>query len=285
MNYYIKYPLKNNNKTELWSVARLPFEPKDWRLDMRKDLKEAIQEMSLKDGELLYARYNSLNQERCDIDNILFYNVGTGAFKNICQNGFLLERGYKNVVMSAERQEEYSHYQQYSLVEKTQKSQYWQEKRMLASWRGIVLEKMPNRPHQYWRIMKSNQMLVEGFPYSGRYGIEIIMHLPPGYNYNFAGLIKPMLDGIIASLHSYDGTQLNEVARRLAMVLPDPPEELSRILLERNKAILGRRCLVHPFRKFVQWNPADEQCVFIKLMKDVAPEDKITMDGRVFAVE
>lgn len=285
MNYYIKYPSKNNNVTELWSAARLSFDPKDWRRDMRKDVKNAIREMTMKEGELLYAHYNSPSQAVCDIDNVLFYNVGTGAFKNICQNGFLIERGYKNVVLPAERQEEYSHYQQYVLVEKTQKSQYWQEKRVLASWKEIVLEKMPTRPHQYWRIMKENQMLVDALPYSGRYGIEIMMHMPAGHKWNFAGLIKPMLDGIIASLHFYTGDQLNEVSQRLATVMADEPKKISNMLLDRNKAVLGGRCLVHPFREFVQWNPADDQCVFIRLIKNVVLENQITMDGKVFAVE
>jgi hypothetical protein len=285
MSYYIKYPSKNNNVTELWSAARLPFEPKGWFLDMRKDLKDAIRQMSLNDGKILYASYNSPDQGFCDIDNVLFYNVGSGVFKNICQNGFLIERGYKNIVVPAERQEEYSHYQQYSLVEKTQKSQYWQKKRVLAAWKEIVLEKMPEKPHQYWQIMKKHRVLVDAVPYNGQYGLEIIMYLPYKFRQNFAGLIRPMLDGIIASLHSYSGDYLNEVSQRLATVLDDKPEEISTLLLDQNRAVLGSRCLVHPFSDFVQWNPADDQCVFIKLINNFVSENQITMNGMVFSVK
>jgi len=284
MSYYIKYPSKNNNVTELWSAVRLPFEPKGWLLDMKKDLKDAIREMSPNDGKILYASYNSPNQGFCDIDNILFYNVGPGVFKHICQTGFLMERGYQNVVMPVEGQAEYTHYQQYSFAEKAQKSRYWKEKRVLASWKEIVLEKMPEKPHQYWRIMKENRVLVDALPYTGQYGVEIVMHLPYDFRQNFAGLIRAMLDGIIASLHSYSGAYLNEVSQRLATVLDDQPEAISTLLLDQNRAVLGNRCLVHPFGDFVQWNPADDQCVFIKLMNDFISENRITMDGTVFSV-
>jgi hypothetical protein len=203
MNYYIKYPFPNNNVTELWSVARLPFAPTDWRRDMKKDLKEAIRNMCPKAENILYGHYNSPDQAVCDIDNILFYNVGTGVFQQVCQNGFFIERSYEKVAASEEQQEEYTHYQEYAWVDKIQKSRYWQEKRVLASWKDIVLEKMPTKPHEYWWTMKENRMLVDALAYNGQYGIELMLHIPLGHSWNFAGLIKPMLDGIIASLHFY----------------------------------------------------------------------------------
>jgi hypothetical protein len=35
----------------------------------------------------------------------------------------------------------------------------------------------------------------------------------------------------------------------------------------------------------VQWNPVDEQCVFIKLLQGTATDNQIKIDGMVFAVE
>ena len=285
MNYYIRYPENNNNVTELWSMARLPFEPTDWRQDMKKDLKKAIQTLCPKVETVLYGQYNSPDQAVCDIDNVLFYNVGTGAFKRVCQNGFFIERSYEKVAGPEEQPEKYMHYQQYALVAKTKHSGYWKEKRVLASWQDIILEKMPTKPHGYWRIMKENRIAVDTLPYSGKYGLEILLHIPNGRIWNFAGVLKPMLDGIIASLQSYQGDQLNEVSQRLATVLPYQPEEISRLLLDRHQAVLGSRALVHLFRKFVQWNPVDEQCVFIRLLRETAHGNQITMDGKIWAVE
>lgn len=94
-----------------------------------------------------------------------------------------------------------------------------------------------------------------------------------------------MLDGIIAAFHGYCGEKLIEVSRRLSSVLPDKTEEIAAMLLDEKTNVLGSRCLVHPFRDFVQWNPADDKCVVIKLVKNFADQKQITMAGRLFAVE
>lgn len=285
MSYYIKYPSGNANVTELWSALRLPFEPKGWLYDMREELKRAIKEMNPDDNRILSAAYISSNQDVCDIENILIYNVGSGVFKDVCRKGLLLERSYQNVVSPAGNQESYGHYQRYSLVDKMQEPLYWKEKRILASWKGIILDKMPAKPHAYWRLMKENQVVAADMAHNGYYGIEIAMQLPVNSANNFAGLIKPMLDGIIAAFHSYCGNQLVEISRRLASVLPNQAEEISTMLLDEKLNVLGSRCLVHPFGNFVQWNPSDDKCVVIKLVKKFVPEDRISMDGRMFAVE
>jgi len=285
MSYYIKYPSKNANVTEIWSASRLPFEPKGWLYDMREELKRAIKEISLDDSRILSAVYISQNQGFCDIENILIYNVGPGVFKDICRNGLLLERGYQRVVSPSGNQESYGHYQSYSLVGKRQDPLYWKEKRVLASWKGIFLEKMPTKPHDYWRLMKENQVFVADAAHNGKYGIEIVMQLPVNSSNNFAGLIKPMLDGIIAAFHSYSGNDLVEVSRRLASVLPVQAEGISAMLIDKKIDVLGSRSVVRPYRNFVQWNPADDKCMVIKLVNNFISENRIIMDGRIFVIE
>jgi hypothetical protein len=90
MNYHIKYPEENCNVVELWSLKRLPFEPKDWLLDMRDSLRTAISQLIVNDSSILSATYTSPIEELCDVENILFYNVGTGRFKKALQEWFYI---------------------------------------------------------------------------------------------------------------------------------------------------------------------------------------------------
>ena len=120
MNYYVKYPNENNNVVECWSLKRLPFEPKGWLYDMRESLKTAVGQLSVDSDRILSATYSSPIDELCDVENVLFYNIGAGAFKSACRNGFLLERSFEKVLSPAERSEEYPHYQKYEFKTKNQ---------------------------------------------------------------------------------------------------------------------------------------------------------------------
>src|SRR5438552_4510390 len=72
---------RGRDSVELWSTARLQFEPKGWQLEMRHDLRDALRAL---DGDQVSALYASpLIDSRCDIENILIYNVGAATFRQL----------------------------------------------------------------------------------------------------------------------------------------------------------------------------------------------------------
>jgi len=288
MNYSIKGPGDHNNIVELWSLKRLPFEPKGWLWDMRESLKTALNQLVVYDDRILAATYTSAVQELCDVENILFYNVGTGRFKKLCQKGFLLERSFNAVTHSSDKSQPYTNHQRYELVSQEQQPLHWAIKEVLASWENILIPKLTSslKPHPFWLLIKEDSVSTYVTEkYNGYFGIELELFIPHSSTFNSAAIIKPMLDGIISAFHSYQGEQLDEVSKRLALALFLRSDYISALLLDTTLSIFGSRCVLHPFQKNVQWNPADDKCVVIKLIcnyfKDNQPP---RMSGKLFKV-
>lgn len=288
MNYSIKKPGNNNNIVALWSSRRLPFEPKGWLYDMREALKNAINQLIVPKDSILTATYTSPIEESCDVDNILVYNVGPRVFKTTCLNGFLLERNFSAVPCLPEQPDFYSHYQQYALAPLNQQPLHWAAKNLLASWDNIVIpgSTFNAKPHVFWQLLKENPVSIfTGDIYENYFGIELKLSAPHSKRSNLAAIIKPMLDGIISAFHFYQGEQLDQVSKRLALMLSSNPKYISGLLLDRSLSLLGGRRLLWPFQKNVQWNPADDKCVVIKLICTYF-EDNVPMrlSGKLFSV-
>lgn len=288
MNYSINFPKGNDNIAELWSVKRLPFEPKGWLLDMRESLKTAISQLVANDHNMLAATYTSPIQELCDIENILFYNVGTGILKNVGKNGFLLERSFNAITPPLGKPQPYLHHQRYELVPQNQQPLHWIPKDTLASWDNILIPKLTStsKPHTFWHLIKENTVSTYGTKtYDGYFGIKLELFIPRNSTLNTTALIKPMLDGIISAFHSYQGQQLDEVSERLALSLSTRSDYIATLLLDKTHSILGNRCVLHPFLKNVQWNPADDKCMVIKLICNyIEDNEPIRMNGQLFEI-
>ena len=289
MSYCIKDPLSNRNIVELWSSKRLPFEPKGWQHDMRASLRTAISRLVVDDNSILIALYKSSDKNLCDIDNILFYNIGSAVFENVCYNGFFLERSFGSVNQLSEKSEIYSHYMRYEFFNQNRQPVYWKIKKELASWKNLKIKKLTSisKAHMFWQVFKENQISVfTDKIYDGYYGIEIELVLSKNDKINSAILIKPLLDGVISAFHSYEGNQLEEVSERLAIKLSENAEYISTLLVDKTISIFGSRCVLHPFKNYVQWNPSDDKCVIIKLIcKYIENNNSRMISGRLFEVE
>ena len=142
------------------------------------------------------------------------------------------------------------------------------------------------KPHVFWHLLKENP--VSTFTddiYEDYFGIELELSVPHNKVFNFAAIIKPMLDGIISAFHSYQGRQLNEICKRLAASLTASPDYIANLLLDKSFALLGSRSLLHPFQTNVQWNPVDDKCVVIKLLCTYFEnESPLMLNGKLFSV-
>jgi hypothetical protein len=92
-------------------------------------------------------------------------------------------------------------------------------------------------------------------------------------------LIKPLIDGIISALHVHDGSKLDLVAKRLSERLDATPAVPAERLTNRAAAVLGERTLLRPFQNSVQWNPADDRLVYIRVLNNSSR----MMSGQVLA--
>ncbi|MGB9587542.1 MAG: hypothetical protein ACPL7O_05120, partial [Armatimonadota bacterium] len=91
-NYYIQ---TGTSSVTAWSIARIPFEPKDWLLEFRNQLKSAIAELSPVDGKILYAEYGSPLSKYADVENLLIYNIGPACLASATKHGVVFKRSYQ----------------------------------------------------------------------------------------------------------------------------------------------------------------------------------------------
>ena len=79
---------------DAWSMRRLPFEPSGWLVDFRSQLATACRRLIADQDQVLHAIYSSAVHELGDIENVLTYNLGTGAIRRAATYGLILERSF-----------------------------------------------------------------------------------------------------------------------------------------------------------------------------------------------
>lgn len=76
MNYEVS---ASREVVAAWSTRRLFFEPKGWQRDFRDDLRAALRGLTALSGSVLLAEYYAPDAEFADVENVLLYNVSSGA--------------------------------------------------------------------------------------------------------------------------------------------------------------------------------------------------------------
>ena len=255
---------------ELWSIKRLPFEPKGWLKRMREDLREAVLMIECDSDEVLHATYMSNVNQACDAENILFYNVGASYFTRSSSGGLRFERAFlEPPPLPRPLKERFGHYQFYGPAKRRDGFVYWRSRSKLVQWEMSSEALGPSTSAtSIWYWMKRGLGETGGVIVRepSRFGLSVTLHAPSGWVLNPAALIKPLFDGIIAAFHSHDGSMLEQVSDRVARKLDVDASEVAGHLLSDSVAVLGSRRLVWPWGKSVQWNPADDRCVAAELV-------------------
>ena len=285
LNYFILDPVDNDNVVELWSVQRLPYQPQGWLLNMRNELRTDVERIKEDSSSILHAVYQTNQSGFFDAENVLIYNVGPPSFRKLCSNGLCIEFGKaKPPKLPRSIQLEANHYHRYTVAaEKNLKPRFWDKGSTLASWSKVPCPPLKGelKPHRIWYEMKSNSIKVHTQTPPDYYGIEILLIAPQGENINLASVIKPLIDGVICSFHAHNGAKLAEVTSRLSAMFKGKHSNLDDLIMAKDSAILGVRKLLSPYRQGVMWNPADDSCVYIKLLCNYIKDDQWSMDGQI----
>jgi hypothetical protein len=291
-NYLIKKPEDNSNEVDLWSTSRLPFEPKGWHLEMRNTLRSALTNLIGNDHSTLRAIYSSEQVDFCDTENILIYNVGQGAFKGLCQKGIILERRIQPIPPSPIKLSDTAlHHHRYSTDIAEDQLPQWKREMLLATWNDIPCPPLRSdiKPHHIWHSIKKGSVKTSLAPYSfdtNYYGISVEINAPNNIKLNLAGIIKPLLDGIISAFHSHEGKYRIDVSELLADKLRTDKVEIQNMLSDVQNAVLGSRNLIHPFGKGIQWNPADDLFMQIEVTINNSENlDAWNLSGEIYKLE
>lgn len=289
LSYTIVGPQKGSRKVDLWSVRRLPFEPTGWMKELRGELQDAIRSLPVQTDDVLHATYTSNDDTFVDVENVLFYNVGTGCFAKAGGLGLRFERVFASAPKSPTALSGSAlHHHRYEVAPRSGTFDHWERGETLASWTApsIPLRPQPSAAFVWLRMKVGGEVSTFGERTSSEgFGMTVTIHQPPGNTLNLPSVIKPLLDGVIAALHSHDGSTLEEVSNRLAGKLATSPSTIARALMETQHACLGQRTLVRPFQRFVQWNPADDRLVAADIVVDRSSNERPwSLSGELFLV-
>jgi hypothetical protein len=113
------------------------------------------------------------------------------------------------------------------------------------------------------------------------YAIRISLQ---GVRVALAGIVKPLIDGMASSLHSFAGEIPGLLIERLSAAAMTDPREVRRRLTDQRRAVLGvRPNLIRLTKNGMAFNPRDEDCVACVIEVTDGSEPRLT--GTVLSVE
>lgn len=251
---------------------RLDFEPKGARKDYRDKLRTALRNYRLPQGQLLHAVLTSDDTDlRHDLENVLLYNVGQGAFSALDSCGLRLERSQRAP------EEGYRYRAQYGPGHLADGFRYWRRGRSLAEWNQVHLGK--GNAWDVWWALRGKLSLHGKLDIRDWFGVSVTIRARRPVK--LAGAIKGILDGIISACVDFDGPQREEISSRLARVCGVTPEEVTNHLTVKD-APLGRGEVVSVYRENVKWNPPDHRCLAIELLRGEPTVADTILSGNLF---
>lgn len=261
------------SNVELWSTIRLPFDRSRiaWVEEMRDGLRRSLQAMNDGGGYLraVFAGPDDVGHPAFDIENVLFYNVGARCFTATARCGLRFERTTSNPTAPLTLTGPVLHYARYESGELQHGFDHWSIEQVLASFSAVLPPiSSATKVSVVWLAAKRGDTEVAGASSTGPIAVRLALRAPRA---SPATIIKPLLDGIIASFHAHSERSPG-VCERVAAETGTDPHTVERLLADTGKAVLGGRNLVYVRAAGVQWNPADERCVACELRLEQGPE-------------
>lgn len=260
------------NHFKIRSSIRLPFTPRNEALELKKEIREALSQLNAEEHKILYAYFAACHREFFDVENILFYDLGSGAFNKLSVEELCFELKHDPQL------DEYEYF--YGLLGQTPFS--FEKGDLLTSFETELTKITSSlKPLDYWFLIKqgnfeqvANRLWIDDF------ALDIELGLTK-YHDNLVALIKPMIDGVISSLHCQNNLP-EHVVKTLSRTLALTEKQVSEMFSEKPYCILGERNLVSEYRKGIKWNPADERCTKVRVRQHIA--DKNVLKVKVYKV-
>jgi hypothetical protein len=241
------------SRIQLWLPRRLPLQPTGTQLEARKKLSDAIKDLRALNNFILSACYSSLDSSICDVENVLLYNVGTGAFSRATPFGIKIRRS-RFVPAECPNGETFPHYHEYTFIQAPQRPQDTNSSTFQFSTASFSSS---TKPHDVWWWATAAESTPHQ-PILGRFSLHVELGISTPIK-NVAAVLKPILDGIVAAMHK-DSNPHATAVERLAKRTGWQVEEIFSRLQTPPNPFLGRRTVLRPYQDFVKWDPADHLC-------------------------
>ena len=81
--------ISDDGMIQAFSKERIPYQPQGWRKEFRNALRCALSQLKITaEGQYLMACYYGTGTDSFDLENVLFYNIGSAPFRPFV-NGIL----------------------------------------------------------------------------------------------------------------------------------------------------------------------------------------------------
>jgi len=175
-----KYTVRVEDRVvEAWSTIRLPFQPRDWLRDLRSELQATLRTLVAGPGEVLHAVYSAARGAPCDVENVLFYNVGTAALRRAMTTGVRFERSYSLlappvVLETSDR----LHHHRYTLARSGEGFAHWTPGAELFRFHRVHVSSLMS-VDQIWLAMRRQAELPKATQApSHRFGLRLDVAMP-----------------------------------------------------------------------------------------------------------
>lgn len=275
-----------------FSVRHDNLKPEEYRLKCH--IKEKLDKLRAVKGEILIATYGGERPKGSDIENLLFYNIGTGAFSKVFQSSKEMKQvAFKMDSTSQENQS--SHKYKYEVVcSKNVEKDNLCGKTLIAKWNGITIGRtLPQKPDEYYAALRSvtvrktndsrdkpheNEVIRYGSEQCETFfGIKIELIVPDSKkSIHPVSVMKHLLDGVICAFHGEDedGSTWKALEKRFEK---DAYEKLWE-----NKSdswnLLGKQKYLSSSKG---WNPEDDRLKFGWIIVKCEGEE-YKMSGKIY---
>lgn len=283
----------------------VPFEPKkqctcDHVCNLKKEIREAVSGLEVDANEVLLASYAEGVQKpkryKYDLENRLFYNIGSGAFSGIFQ-GFPKQAAFQIASKPGD-----GHYlYKYEVVKKLPNGILNKlcVDNIIAKWQDVPIgpkQGKDDKPDRYYAALRSASVRVandasdepgknevmrySSEPYEKSFGIKIELTVPSKNtrSHPASDMTKHLLDGVICAFHGEDedGNTWKSLEKRFEK---DAYEKLWA-----NKSdswnLLGKQ----KYLSSKGWNPADEadRLQFGWIVVKQGKDNEYKMSGEIY---
>ncbi len=250
---------------EGWSTFRIPFEPHDVQLAYRQELRRVLDALQAEQPSFLDAQYVSPTlPEGCDVENVLFYNVGTGVFRHLARDG--LSFGYQAASPPpAPDGQQYDHYVQYSTANTAASAAEWETAGPPVTELPFIPINRLSSESKPWAIWRDVHRHLDAIEFTGKakriegyYAIDVQLTLAPGLSMNIAAILKPLFDGLVSSFQR-PATVALDLLQLVAKQTAEDTDTIRRWLTRAGPALLSSACPVETYRGSVRWDPDDHR--------------------------
>jgi len=257
---------------ELHSDIRLPFEPKGEALALKKEIRRNVKLLNPREYNHLNARLITSEKDFFDVENVLFYNVGSGAFSHLR----LDEVSFTLVYDSNGRSNKYTY--SYELTSEATTEEI--NDTILEF--SFEMDKMTSemKPLDYWHALNQGDIKISKLMNPKEFGLSIVIEIPEKHR-NITSLFKPMIDGLISAFH-YQNSVNQDVLNYITKKKHISDDVVLSQLSHKDYTFLGERNLISSYRNGIKWNPEDEKCTKVNIRQIRALNDKVKISGKIF---